>query len=234
MSYNTDGSVHHIGVRNEHAMTEVFTTLPIRLVQKDGTGQVDVIQICQEVERRYDERMERIYTLKEGGELRAARGELVEKLFQDCCELIGFEHRKGGVDKQKIVLREHSKQHQVDGHVYNHSRLVMFSECKAYLDACYYERACNDFRIMKIKYPDLPCIVVSLENSLADDARVFTDTVFDYSCNQIFFLCEGKRSSSKPLYKREYTKKLNVQPLVEYLLTVYDSSQSILHSVQSQ
>lgn len=173
-----------------------------------------------EVHRRYADRMEHIYTLTEGGELRAARGNLVEDLVQDCCNLLGLEARTGTKDKQTLTVGPHSKEHQVDRHVYRNGVPVLFIECKAYLDSCYYVRACDDFTLMKLRHPNVPCIVVALENSMADDSKAFTDATHEGACSQVFYLCAGKRSSTRPLYHREHQKPIAVDALLAYLQSV--------------
>ena len=112
--------------------------------------------------KRYAQRLESIYCLKDGGELRAARGELVESLVKECCELVGLDYRKGTSDFQTISVKGYTKKHQVDGHVYKNGKLILIIEAKSYLDLCYYERACHDFKVMKLKHPSVPCILVSL------------------------------------------------------------------------
>jgi hypothetical protein len=97
---------------------------------------------------------------------------------------------------------------------------VLFVEAKAYLDSCYYERACHDFKLMKMTHPDVPCIVVSLENSIADNTFAFTNKVFDDVCSKVFFLCAGKRCSTKPLYQQEFQKTIDPEGLVTYLLSL--------------
>jgi hypothetical protein len=176
--------------------------------------------ICTEVNRRYIERMEKIYLLQEGGQLRAARGSLVEDLVRDCCELVGLEFRKGTQDMQTLTIGQFSKKHQVDGHIYKNNVPVVFSESKAYLDSCYYVRAVEDCKLMKLRHPTVPCIVVALENALADDAFAFTNAVNPGACSDVFYICDGKRSSGRPLYRREFAKPLQMAALsrlVEYL-----------------
>lgn len=177
-----------------------------------------------EIIRRYNERMEPIYAMSGGGELRAARGDLVEALVKDVCELVaGVEWRKGTTDLQTIRVDTFEKKHQVDAHVYKDGKLVLVVEAKAYLDSCYYERACHDFTVMRLSHPDVRCIVVALEDSLKEETKKFTDCVFRNVCDKVFFLCDGKRSSSRPLYRPEFRKDLRpeqVKSLLEYLQSV--------------
>ena len=135
---------------------------------------------------------------------------------------------------QTVTVGPYSKDHQVDRHVYRNGVPVLFIECKAYLDACYYTRACDDFKVMRLRHPHVPCIVVALENSIADSAKAFTDAVSDGVCSQVFYLCEGKRSSTRPLYQREYEKPISVEALLAYLQSVAGSSEHTPPPAQSQ
>jgi hypothetical protein len=161
--------------------------------------------------------MEDIYNMTDGGEIRAARGALVETLVRECVEAVGLVAKKGTSDKQTIRVGQHSKEHQVDVHVYKETTPVVFVECKAYLDSCYLARAVDDFRLLHIAYPNMPCIVVALENSVAEDAVVFSEAANPSQCTRIFYLLEGKRSSSRPVYKREFSKSINPLKLRELL-----------------
>jgi len=193
----------------------------ISLARKRMT--LSMTDICNEVIRRYEARMEPIYSLSDGGQIRAARGDLVEDVVRDCCELVGLEWRKGTRDMQTIVVGEFSKNHQVDGHIYKNGVPAVFSESKSYLDSCYYVRAVDDFKLMKLRHPTVPCIVVALEKGGADDAFAFTNAVNVGACSSVFYLCDGKRSSSRPMYQREFAKPIQpakLEALVRYLQSV--------------
>jgi hypothetical protein len=196
----------------------------LSLAHKQMTSTLlSVADICAEVTRRYTARMDPIYDLHDGGKIRAARGNLVEDLVRDCCELVGLEWRKGTQDLQTIVVGEFSKNHQVDGHIYKNGAPAVFIESKAYLDSCYYVRAVEDFKLMKLRYPTVPCVVVALEKGGSDDAFAFTNAVNVGACSSVVYLCDGKRSSSRPMYQREFAKPIQqakLEALVRYLQSV--------------
>jgi hypothetical protein len=62
---------------------------------------------------------------------------------------------------------------------------------------------------MKIAHPDIKCYIFALENSISESSKVFTDVETDDVCDGVFYMCDGKRSSSKPIYKKEFYKTIN-------------------------
>jgi len=164
-----------------------------------------------------------------GGKIRSGRGNTVEGIMDIIGKSLNFDCRVGTSDKQRITIvsngREYSQEHQVDRHLYFDNRLVAIVECKAYLDSCYYVRACSDFKRMKKRYPHIKAYVFALENSISDEAVAFTDVDYDNSCDGIFYMCNGKRSSSKPIYKKEFAKTIQQEHLssfVQQLRTLLD------------
>ena len=159
-----------------------------------------------------------------GGAIRSARGELVEGMIDIICESIGLTAKKGTTDMQTVTIERGGKvfnlQHQVDRHIYRDDKLVAIVECKAYLDSCYYVRACSDFKRMKIAHPDIRCFVFALENSISEESKVFTDVETDDVCDGVFYMCDGKRSSSKPIYEKKYYKAINPDKFAEFISTM--------------
>lgn len=156
-----------------------------------------------------------------GGKIRAGRGNIVETMVDMICKSLGIECRVGTSDLQRISIvsngKEYSQEHQVDRHLYVGGRLIAVVECKAYLDSCYYVRACSDFKRMKKLHPNIKSYVFALENSISDEAVVFTDVDYDKSCDGIFYMCTGKRSSSKPIYKKEFAKVIRPESLASFV-----------------
>ena len=87
-------------------------------------------------------------------------------------------------------------------------KLVGIVECKAYLDKCYLERAIVDFKYLSF-VTDVPKVVVALENSVAEKTSKILEHINSDKLSGIFYLCVGKRSSSKPLYKKEFFKPID-------------------------
>ena len=171
----------------------------------------------------YSAKNDSLDSVSEGGVVRAARGNLVESMIDTIADALGLEARVGSKDFQTITVTDkrtgkvHSQKHQVDRHIYHKGKLVAIVECKAYLDSCYYVRACSDFARMKMAHPDIKCFLFALEDSISEESRVFTDAESNYVCDDIFFLCEGKRSSAKPIYKKEFAKPLLADRLKRFI-----------------
>jgi hypothetical protein len=95
-----------------------------------------------------------------GGEMRANRGSDIEKFVRSIIkktgELLNIDliAKCGNEDKKDLAInlpdgRKIIKQHQVDVHIYLNGAFIAVIECKAYLDSCYYVRACDDFKLFK-------------------------------------------------------------------------------------
>jgi hypothetical protein len=112
------------------------------------------------------------------------------------------------------------KEHQVDLHLYKNDVFLAVIECKAYLDSCYYERACHDFHLFrKFGYP-VKHYVFALEDSICEETKLFLDYQNDHICTEVFYLLDGKRSSSKPIYDRTFKKDINPKKLMSFLETL--------------
>lgn len=109
------------------------------------------------------------------------------------------------------------KHHQVDVHVYFKDQFVCAIECKAYLDSCFYTRACEDFSLFRRFNYNVKCIVFALENSIDSDTKLFIDYTKDYVCDDVFYILDGKRSSTKPIYNKKYAKPIHHIKFVNYI-----------------
>lgn len=180
--------------------------------------------IYHDIVKHYNDNIVDLET-KEGGQIRASRGELVENMIDIVCKHLGIKSLKGSNDMKVITVtgrdgNVYKQSHQVDRHLYYRGSLIAVVECKAYLDACYYVRACSDFKRMKKEYPGIKAFIFSLENSISDNSLAFTDVDFDYVCDGIFFMCDGKRSSSKPIYMKKYYKSIVSDKLIAFVNTL--------------
>lgn len=162
-----------------------------------------------------------------GGKMRGDRGKDIEnfifyviELFRDLYN-INVVAKKGTADKKSLLLNYKNqiiqKEHQVDLHIYKDDTFIAAIECKAYLDSCYYVRACDDFALFKKFGYDIKTFIFSLENSIDENTKIFTDVVNEDVCDDIFYLLDGKRSSTKPIYKRLYKKNIKKEK-VEYFI----------------
>lgn len=164
-----------------------------------------------------------------GGENRKYSGETVEScinlivnIFRDLYPTLNIEVR-GDSDKIKVFGKNGVAftEESVDKHIYINGNLELIIECKTYLDKCYLQRAADDCRLIKkgVNHP-IQAWIVSLENGISDMAYNFfmfeDDNIY---VNKCFFLADGKRSSSRPIYKNNnYLSRLNidkVQALIE-------------------
>jgi hypothetical protein len=175
-----------------------------------------------------------------GGKMRGDRGEDIEKFVRKSVDFIGRQlganlvAKRGNDDKKlcKITLdsgkeigKEIRKFHQVDVHIYLNDVFVCVIECKAYLDSCYYVRACDDFKLFQKFGYLVKHTIFTLENSIDEDTKIFTDHLTDYICNDVFYILDGKRSSAKPIYDEKYKKIINHDNFVRFIEFIYSIAQ---------
>ena len=164
-----------------------------------------------------------------GGIIRKMRGEFVERLVDDIVTTIALylpDHhiscKTGTHDLIKIRSKSGMvKHHQTDRHIYVNGRLACVVECKSYLDACYYTRTCCDFMLFKKYDKNVKCIVLSMENGMNENTQIFYDDMFHRVVDEVIHVCDGKRCSSKPIYKAEYFKPLNKNNLTNFILYLW-------------
>jgi hypothetical protein len=181
----------------------------------------------------YDEQCTEQHAVAEqnnaGGRLRSKRGQMVESISKMVWNLtaemlnINIQIQQGKDDMVEIVSPNgYIKKHQTDTHVKFNNKLICVTECKSYVDSCYYERACSDCKLFKIYDPNIQCIVLAIEDSLSENTMNFYDDVFNKPVDKVFFLADGKRSSSKAIYKKEYSKRLNHESVKNYVMYVFN------------
>jgi hypothetical protein len=163
-----------------------------------------------------------------GGKMRYDRGNDIEIFCKNIITKINNLYKlnayaiKGNDDKKELSLHHKDniiiKQHQVDIHIYKNDIFIAVIECKSYLDSCYYVRTCDDFKLFKKFGYNIKNYIFSLENSIDEKTKIFTDVITDNICDDIFYIFDTKRSSSKPLYNKKYKKPINKEKLI-YLIT---------------
>ena len=167
-----------------------------------------------------------------GGKMRRDRGIDLETyviyiihLFKDLCQ-IDVKAVKGDYDKKSLNITHNNKtinkKHQVDVHVYKNNNFIAVIECKSYLDSCYYTRACNDFKLFEKFGYKVSNLILSLENSLSDETKIFIDILNDNICHNVFYLLDGKRSSTKPVYETKFRKSINKQKLSQFIVKLFN------------
>jgi hypothetical protein len=167
-----------------------------------------------------------------GGEMREKRGSDIETFVRTTInktgELLNIDliARCGDDDKKDLIInlpdgKKITKPHQVDVHIYLNGVFVAVIECKAYLDSCYYVRACDDFKLFKKFDYNVKNYIFTLENAISEDTKLFTDFVNEYICDNIFYLLDGKRTSSKPVYDTKHKKPINKKELTKFIDLIF-------------
>jgi hypothetical protein len=165
-----------------------------------------------------------------GGKMRGMRGDDVENFTKEIIKDIGETFKvdvraiKGSSDKKQLLINHNNKvikkDHQVDIHIYKNNEFVAVIECKAYLDSCYYVRACDDFRLFKKYGYNLKTFLFTLEDSIDEDSKTFIDVDNGFVCDEVFYMLDGKRSSNKPIYDKKYKKPINKEKLTHFVKTL--------------
>ena len=195
------------------------------------SSECNVSDVVGSVERFYIERIEEIQKISQqnnvGGQIRAASGRLVEDLIKETFDQVGsyyparrVEIKKGETDRITCTnAKGNSIGMQVDKHCYIDGKLKAIMEAKSYLDRCYMIRASDDFKKIKEHVSSPPrALIVAIENSVAEESYNFI--MDEGHCNEVFFLADGKRSSTKPIWKKEYYKPLNPEKLRAFVEVV--------------
>jgi hypothetical protein len=139
-----------------------------------------------------------------GGAVRGARGRLVEDIIKILWESLG-----GTVSKQKVLCTRNTEECRIglDAVLYKDGEMKGLVECKSYLDLSFLKRAEWDSKELTENGYIIPKIILALENSVKDATK---DYVLEGNyVNKIFYLCQGKRSSNKPIYKKEFYKDID-------------------------
>lgn len=197
--------------------------------------QIDyIIEKVEDIYKNEQKELSNIYKIGGEGQARYSAGELTEKVLQSIFDNLNksfneniFISKRGIKDflSSKIKYKNDEveiKNLQVDRHIYinkdKNEQKFGFIENKTYLDACYYDRALNDFK--KIIYSlnskneqinNIKFIVFSGQSALSDKKRKYLEILFKYELSYViknvdididvfYYLKEKKRSSDKPIY----------------------------------
>ena len=157
---------------------------------------------------------------KEMGFVRSTMKESVEGLL----DLI-WTTETNGISKKNDFIDCHSKsgcklKFQVDRHLYLNNGLVSIGECKAYLDRCFMERASSDFgRIIRGLETRPVSFILALEDAVGKDAYTFY--MDEGTIDRVFYLCDGKRSPLKPIWKQKFYKPINKNKLEDFIKFIH-------------
>ena len=167
-----------------------------------------------------------------GGKMRELRGSGIEAFVINTINSIGELYKIdltavcGDDDKKDLVIvlpggqGTICKKHQVDVHIYLNHEFIAVIECKAYLDSCYYERACSDFTYFRSFGYNVKKYIFTLENSIGSETKMFIDHTNGGICDNVFCMFDGKRNSVKPLYDSRYKKTINKHSLAEFIQAI--------------
>lgn len=164
-----------------------------------------------------------------GGKMRSDRGEQIETFVRNVVNIIRTTYNvnvsavRGNDDKKELKIPGTSikKDHQVDIHIYKNDIFIAVIECKAYLDSCYYTRACDDFTLFKRFGYNVKKYIFALEDSIKEETKLFIDYQTDNICDDIFYILDGKRGSTKPIYDKMYKKNINKEKLIYFIKSLY-------------
>lgn len=182
------------------------------------TSYIELNNIMDNWCKNYDENFS-------GGKMRGDRGEHIENFVRFVVNMFKSEYGvnvravKGNDDKKELKIpgTDVKKEHQVDIHIYKSDIFIAVIECKAYLDSCYYIRACDDFKLFKKFGYDVKKYIFTLEDSIKEETKLFTDYESDYICDDIFYMLDGKRISTKPIYDKKNKKIINKEKLTYFI-----------------
>ena len=167
---------------------------------------MDNIQIAEQVEKFLSEQYSKIIELdtgSNGGKIRDISGKITETLTEMIWNLLAEKYPTikaeicvGETRPYKIIDNEGNYiEESVDRHCYINDKLVLAIECKTYLDKCYMQRADGDFNLMKSYNKDFDGIIISIENSIADNSYNFF--MNRKNIDKVYYLAIGKRNSAK-------------------------------------
>jgi hypothetical protein len=156
---------------------------------------------------------------KKMGFVRSTMKDVVEGML----DLI-WQNEIGGACKKNDYVASTSKsgavlKFQVDRHLYVDDKLVALGECKAYLDRCFMERASSDFSRIKNGVKEKPkTFILALEDAVGKTA--FQYYMDEGHIDNVFYLCDGKRSPIKPIWRSEFYKPINEKKLDQFITFV--------------
>lgn len=140
-----------------------------------------------------------------GGQQRAKRGKLVETMIEAIWTSLG-----GTFTSDKFLTQRGDTEIKMalDRNLYKGDKLVAMVECKSYLDLCYLERAeWNARELSEGAGIQAPKFILALQDSV--NATSMGYVLAGKHIEDIFFLVDRKRSSTKPLYKQEFYEDID-------------------------
>ena len=161
------------------------------------------------------------------GGVRAFSGKHIETLTKRIMKwclnnhgITNFEIIKGDVRGKGIMIYNDggSVSIGVDWHLFIDNELVLTVECKSYLDKCYLQRAESEFRSIKEHSKNVKTLIVSGELGVGESTLGYFMALG--TVDKSLYLCDGKRSSMKPVWKEEFFKHINrdsLESVIDYI-----------------
>jgi len=195
-----------------------------------------------------------------GGIIRSGKGKLVESLTEHLVQIawsdlggkedrLSFLHsafefpiKKEYVERLKneevkeyilANIKDYHYRFKPDVQVAVDGKFVMGIECKAYTENAMFKRILVDFTLLKIKFPQLDCVLLQLESQLGGDYSALGDVTygspsthtllsyFDVNLN-IITLLVGERKVDRPIHKQEFFKPLTQEALYKAIVIFKD------------
>ena len=178
------------------------------------------------VKRRYNERLKgfnEALAVSQGA-VRAHSGRLFEDMVVDVSDSVGALAIKGDDDMLHPVIGDHTKNLQVDKHIFRNGTRHTFVECKTYLDASFLTRAVLNFMEINttLDNADVEFGILAGQNAVADDTLDYYIALLKHYTGKtmrVWFVNDvKKRVSSKPIAEERFGLDMaEVQSFIDFL-----------------
>ena len=156
-----------------------------------------------------------------GGAARSESGLVYENLIERTCTALNLDARKNDYKKTEEVNGACLENLQVDKHIYRENVMKKAVESKCYLDACYLKRAVMDFIELE-QSPEVPddveYAIFAGQNACGEKSfayyQAFFKKITGKEVNIFFVNPTRKRSSSRPIYNKEYREDFKLDKVV--------------------
>lgn len=155
-----------------------------------------------------------------GGYARLNNGVLVENIthyiFQELILLHKFKSYKNINRVKKNKFKVNSENGFINVSVDNHIHIKdinknFYIECKSSLDKCNMDRADCDLNRIKQASPNGYTFIIAMESDIKPNTlNFFMD---QGNISKTYFLLDGRRSSSKPYWRKKFKKEINIDNL---------------------
>lgn len=178
------------------------------------------------VKRRYNERLkgfDKALAVSQGA-VRAHSGRLFEDMVVDVADSVGALAIKGDDDMLHPTIGDHTKNLQVDKHIFRDGERHSFVECKTYLDASFLTRAVLNFMEINttLDNADVEFGILAGQNAVADETLDYYIALLKHYTGKtmrVWFVNDvKKRVSSKPIAEARFgLDPVEVQSFIDFL-----------------